>query len=60
MYNPQVTPAKNDIEKGDKEDICESNTGYAIDNAIAAQDAVMNDPIVLGLQYCCCDTRQDF
>ena len=60
MYNPQVTPVKDDIEKGDKEDLCQSDTGNAIDRTIAAQNTIVNYPIVVGLQYCCCDTRQGF
>ena len=50
MYNPQVTPVKDDIEKGDKEDLCQSDTGNA-NRTIAAQNTVVNYPIVVGLQY---------
>ena len=60
MYNPQVKPIKTDIEKGDKEDICQSNAGNSIDHTSVARNSGANFPIVVGLQYCCCDTRQGF
>lgn len=59
MYNPQVTSTKNDIEQGRK-DAYQSNTGNVVDHATVSPSVpAVNYPVV-GVTFCCCDTRQVF